>query len=506
MSGPLHTVHVRINDAATGEPTPVRIRITDAEGNYYPPLGRLTDFATGRNQDVGGNLLLGARAHACTEGSFEASLPAGPLALEVHKGFEYLPQRIETNLSPGKLTLRHTIERWIDLRAERWFSGDTRGHFVPPHAALLEAAAEDLAVVNLLVVETRVPGTHGREHAAVPNIDAFSGQVPALSRPGHLVVVNTLNTHPVLGTLGLLNCHRIVYPLSFGGPAGLDDWTLDAWCRQCHRKGGLVVWTRGWHADRGLGLGEPLADLILGQVDAYEVNYFEDSPFDVIPDWYALLNCGYRVPLVGGSGKDSNGQALGSMRTYARLLPGEEFTYRTWIEAVRAGRTFVTNGPLLRLAVQGQDPGSVIELAEGGQRVEVTAEADSVVPFDQLEVLFNGSVIAAASASGHPASARIELELPIAASGWLAARCRGQHAVPGRPAPQKVWAHTSPIHAQVAGQPPPCAPAAAEELMRQLDRTREWLENEGRFPGAKERQQLMEIIHTARLALRKDEG
>ena len=44
---------------------------------------------------------------------------------------------------------------------------------------------------------------------------------------------------------------------------------------------------------------------------------------------------------------ESNRVLLGSPRTYARLQAGQEFTYKAWIEAVRAGRTFVTNGPLL---------------------------------------------------------------------------------------------------------------------------------------------------------------
>src|SRR5262249_59262512 len=103
--------------------------------------------------------------------------------------------------------------------------------------------------------------------------------------------------------------------------------------------GGLVVWTRAWHENEDFPLGEPLADLILGKVDAFEIDFFEDSPFDVLSDWYVLLNCGFRVPLVGGSGKDSNGVALGRMRTYARLRSGEEFSYKNWIETVRAGRT-----------------------------------------------------------------------------------------------------------------------------------------------------------------------
>ena len=56
-------------------------------------------------------------------------------------------------LGSGKMALRLAIERWIDLRSEGWYSGDTRAHFLSPHAALLEAAAEDVAFVNLLALE-----------------------------------------------------------------------------------------------------------------------------------------------------------------------------------------------------------------------------------------------------------------------------------------------------------------------------------------------------------------
>src|SRR5262249_39009768 len=162
-------------------------------------------------------------------------------------------------------------------------------------------------VVNLLATECQVPGSYQRPYPAIPNILAFSGQTPLLEQPGCLVAVNTLNTHPVLGSLGLLNCHRLVFPLSFGGPHGREDWGLADWCDQCHRKAGLVVWTRPASANPDFPLGEPLADLILGKVDAFELDFFENSPFDSLPDWYTLLNAGLRVPLAGASGKDSNG-------------------------------------------------------------------------------------------------------------------------------------------------------------------------------------------------------
>src|SRR5262249_50953085 len=173
-------------------------------------------------------LLLGRKAFAYIDGTCEVGLPPGPILVEIHKGPEYTPQQLEMSLGAGKMALRVGVERWIDLRKEGWYSGDTRTHFLTPHAALLEAAAEDVAVVNLLATECSLPTPPGTCVTTIPNILAFSGQQPALETPGHMVVVNTLNSHPFLGSLGLLNCHRVVYPLSFGGRPG-DHWSPADW-------------------------------------------------------------------------------------------------------------------------------------------------------------------------------------------------------------------------------------------------------------------------------------
>src|SRR5689334_3560147 len=108
------TVHVRVNDAATGKPTPVRIRFTDADGNYYAPFGRLTEFAIGPNQDVGGNVLLGVQPFAYIDGACEIALPPGRIKVHISKGPEYVPYEDEIDLHPGKLALRFMIERWIN--------------------------------------------------------------------------------------------------------------------------------------------------------------------------------------------------------------------------------------------------------------------------------------------------------------------------------------------------------------------------------------------------------
>src|SRR4051812_33570177 len=139
----LQQVHVRINDAGTGKPTPCRVRFTDADGKYYAPFGRLTEFATAYGVDVGGDVLVDGKKYAYIDGACEIALPPGKIMIEVHKGPEYTPLHVEHELITGKLSLRLTLERWINLRDEGWYSGDSRCHFLTPHAALFEGMAED---------------------------------------------------------------------------------------------------------------------------------------------------------------------------------------------------------------------------------------------------------------------------------------------------------------------------------------------------------------------------
>jgi hypothetical protein len=474
----MQTVHIRVNDAATGKPTPCRIRFTDEAGRYYAPFGRLTEFSTNNSEDVGGNLQLGDEKYAYIDGACEIRLPAGVIRVEAYKGFEYKPLDESVRLVAGKLALRFTMERWADLRREGWFAGDGWARSLTPHAALLEGAGENLAVVNVLAEETQILRNGELQPPSIPNILAFSGQRPALEAHECLVVVNTVNEHPVLGRLALLNCHRVVYPLTFGGPEGRDDWTLADWCDQCHRKAGLVV---------GHGFeGETLADLILGKIDALGL----ESPDEIaIKEWQQLLNIGFRVPLMGGSGKLFNRDLLGSPRTYARLPPGQELTYKNWIEAVRCGRTFVTSGPLLSFTVNEQDPGAVLDLSSSPASVRVRAEAWSLFPFARLEVVYNGDVIAQAEASGAPSHASLETDVPITIPGWMTARCSGPFN-----------ALSSPVYIGIGGKTARPNSAAVAPLMAKLDKMLEWVTREARCDD-QQRQRLVGVFEAARQVL-----
>src|SRR5262245_19332181 len=131
------TVHLRINDAATGKPTPVRFRVSGVDGTAFPPLGRAAEFPVGRSEDVGGHLQIGRERRFYIDGACEIRLPSGvPLRLQATKGPEYAPLDQTVTLGVGQMALRLAIERRTDSRASGWVSVDSRCHFIPPHAAL----------------------------------------------------------------------------------------------------------------------------------------------------------------------------------------------------------------------------------------------------------------------------------------------------------------------------------------------------------------------------------
>jgi hypothetical protein len=178
-------------------------------------------------------------------------------------------------------------------------------------------------------------------------------------------------------------------------------------------------------------------------------------------------------------------------------VPGETPGLGPWIDAVRAGRTFVTNGPLLSLVVEGEGPGGVIA-APVGKALRIRASARSAVPFDQLEVLAGGTVVAAKTASGNRQAGVVETELPVAASTWVAARCWSRER---RADGQCTYAHTSPVHVEVDGQRPRPDTEAVGPLVEILEQTRDWVARAARCPSEHHREHLAGIVEAARQEL-----
>jgi hypothetical protein len=174
----------------------------------------------------------------------------------------------------------------------------------------------------------------------------------------------------------------------------------------------------------------------LGQCDAYNLADGLDADY---ARYYQFLNCGFRLPVSSGTDwwiYDHN-------RVYAQVEGA--FNYDSWLAALKAGRTFATNGPLVDFRVGGRGPGSLVNL-DGV--VEVRARAVSRIPFDRLELVRDGEVVAEqVSRNG---VAKIEYELAAERGGWVAARVISREKSHGG---ARVFAHTGPVYYRVAGAP-----------------------------------------------------
>jgi hypothetical protein len=109
---------------------------------------------------------------------------------------------------------------------------------------------------------------------------------------------------------------------------------------------------------------------------------------------------------------------------------------------VKAGRTFATNGPLVRLDVNGRGPGDELRL-DNGAPVAVRVGVQSIAPIERLEIVVNGEVAVSRPSSGRT-SFEFDANLAVPDGGWIAARAIGPSS--RYIADSYAYAHTTPVY------------------------------------------------------------
>jgi hypothetical protein len=347
--------------------------------------------------------------------------------------------------------LELTVHRWQDLRSQGWVTADTHVHFISPQTAWLEAQCEGVNVVNLLASQW------GR---LFTNVGDLSGRV-GVAENDTIVYVGTENRHHMLGHMSMLGTKGLpVFPMCCGGPSESfvgdpEFMALAEWARENRQKGGVVIRPHFPYC----GFTEDPVPILGELVDALEVHGLRGEDFPT-QEWYRYLNCGYRVAVAGGTDKMGAYCPLGWLRTYALLDASRPLDYEAWAQAVRAGRTFATSGPVIDLHVEGRRIGDIIQLRADGATLELEALAQSFWPLAKLEVVQNGRVVAAEQAPAGARVLKVKARVKVASSGWLAARCSG---LPGHPG-EYVAAHTSPVYLKCGESRAFDAPAAEHML------------------------------------------
>ncbi len=134
---------------------------------------------------------------------------------------------------------------------------------------------------------------------------------------------------------------------------------------QAHAQGGLAGYVHPFDSDpdpadtaHALTAEFPV-DVALGKVDYYEALGFVDDPMATAHVWYRILNCGFRLPAGAGTDAMANFASLrgpvGMNRVYVRS--GAPLDHAGWLDSLKAGRSFATNGPLLEFTLGGRELG-----------------------------------------------------------------------------------------------------------------------------------------------------
>jgi len=486
-------VTIKIIDKTTRHPVGVRLHLHGEAGEYLPPKGNHRKVNAGWFEDNYGEFINGRNAYAYVRGECVADLPLGNVYIDISRGYEVSPVREVVEVTAQTDELVFELERVLDWRSAGWVTADTHVHFLTPTTAVLEGEGEDVNVVNLLASQW------GEMFSNASDFDGSTNHSNTL--PGNngefLCRVGTENRMQILGHISLLGYSgEMIHPLCSGGAseAAIGDFqevTMADWAQRCLDQKGLVVMPHAPNPQL-----ERVADVVLDVVNAIEFMTF--SPYDwqlmpaAVADWYRFLNAGYHLPITGGSDKMSASALLGGIRTYTQL--GErEFTYESWMDATRAGHTFVTVGPLLDMRVEAAAPGGTIELGARGGTLTVSWNFESVrVPVTAIEVIVGGRTVSDERFDGVMAGEGTAT-VAVEESTWIAVRARGGYQAAHD---DLIAAHTSAVQVLVDGNPV-YSPKDAYEMLKQIEGAIAYVDTLASRPDAERFRKMQLTLETA---------
>ena len=454
---PMGQLRVRVVDSATGKPMRARVHLNAADGRAYAPTESWfrADWLMFDHMDKS------EYHYFHTDGEFAMDLPPGATRLSVSRGFEYLPVEKSATVEPGgSQSLTIALERLDNLPAKGWWDGDNHFHmnyagvyFNTPKRLMEQAEAEDIHVLNNLICN---------KEQRIPDVAHFTGKPDPVSTRDR-VLFHAQEYHPPFwGHASFLNIkEHLVIPDYVGYQNTVVDSLFPSNTvpfRVTRGQKGLAGYAHG------AGTHFPV-DLALENVDFVEANSLQG-----MEPLYRAWNCGYRV--VASAGEDAfpnfyRSYIIGSNRVYVRT--GKTLDYDKWTEDFRAGRAFVTSGPLVFLKVNGREPGDQLQLPEGKHSIPVEVEVESIMPILDVELLWRGKPIKTVKAEAGQHKLRFTTTADVDGSGWFGVQTRAQYGRTPvrRPFP---FAATMPVWVSVGGKPVR-SPEDAEFFVQWMDKS-----------------------------------
>ena len=445
-----------------GQPAPVRMNVLDANGHPVIP-------DTGAVRSEGQN----GRFFFYSDGTIELTAPVGTVTVSAVQGFE-TPEAVNQAEVRRNRTSTITLELkpvW-DASANGWYSSDNHFHlnYGGTYRMAPDDIVPDLKGEGLDLAYPLLANLHNR--FLQEELWGWSYE------EGPIIVFGQEIRSHFLGHIEQLGSDELFWPWVWGPGYqvyGEDDRTNAVALRHAREHGGIGGYVHP------VSLANPLtpetagsvpigfvADAVLGEIDIIELGCLWTDEVGTGALWHQVLNIG--VPLAASAGSDVMNDyyrtmAIGATRVYARVEG--TLTSESFLQAVKAGKSFNSNGPMLEFEVAGKGPGDVVDSSDG--TVSWTAIVHSALPYGRLEIFVNGTVIETLEGSTEAASKTYYGNLQVPEGGWVTARVLGDNS--GWPALDSyLYAESSPVwFGEVGSTDPVAARQSAQTLLMLLD-------------------------------------
>lgn len=363
--------------------------------------------------------------HFSCPGTARVDLPPGEYRYEIERGPEYkqVAGSFKAAADPP-MKIAASLERLSDLANEGWLSGDLHVHRPPGDIELL-MQAEDLHIAPVMTwwnkqnlwtaqeppAELLVNFEHHRFYHLMAGEDEREG-----------------------GALLYFNLDKPL-PIAFAAREWPSPMKFLAMARE--RRGAWIDVEKPFWWDMPVWVGSGQVDSIglannhMCRSQMYETEAWgrprdaqrlpapRGNGFWTQEIYYHLLNCGLRVPPSAGSASGVLANPVGYNRVWVQC--GPELTWEKWWDGLRAGRSFVSNGPLLRVKAGGQWPGHIFT-ARDAVEIELQASLDGPDAASSIEIIKNGSVEHAVPMAEWRKSGGSLGKLKFSGSGWFLVR------------------------------------------------------------------------------------
>jgi TolB protein len=417
-----------------------------------------------------------------TSGAITVEVPAGELKIQATNGFGAAVTKTVKTGETSEISLEIPAPLW-NPNADGWYSADLHSHlnYGGPYLLTPEDLVLDMQGESLDLNTPQLANLHTRFN----DVEWWNWKKTTAPQ---IYFAQEVRSH-FLGHVAVLGADSLFFPW-YNGPGypvySQIDLPNSAALQFARNHGGINVYVHPTPFNNpfpanGEPVGLPLElvpDALLGDVDTLEIACLWSDEIGTSEAWYRLLNLGVPVAPNGGSDTMQNlyrTMPIGSTRVYAK--PDGAMNLKNFLAAVKKGRSFVTNGPLMKFSVNGKEAGEVVN----GQTVDWKIEAFSPNPVEKVEIIVNGKIAWSSRFFNSKQTFTGKINAPN--GGWIAARIYGGATKPPF-TDSYPFAHSAPIwFNKIGSSDAESAKSSAQDLLRWMDVAERRL-NQG-YEGAK---------------------